>query len=154
MGRRGPAPEPTRLKIIKGNPGKRPLNKKEPKPQQGIPECPPELAGAARDEWERIAPMLHKIGLLSKVDGAGLAMYCAIYARWLEAEAQIRKHGMLIKSPNGYPMQSPYLNIATQCIKQMRGYLQELGLSASSRSRIEVEREDIETDAEERFFGT
>ena len=39
MGARGPAPEPTALKILAGNPGKRKLPENEPQPQ-GTPICP------------------------------------------------------------------------------------------------------------------
>lgn len=36
----GPKPKPTAIKILEGNPGKRPLNLNEPKPQRIAPECP------------------------------------------------------------------------------------------------------------------
>lgn len=149
MGRRGPPPKPTHLRLLEGNPGKRAINAAEPKPKPAIPTCPPELNGAARKEWKRMAKELAALGLLTKIDRAGLAAYCALYARWIEAEAQIVKHGMLIKSPNGYPMQSPYLSIATQCLKQLRGYLQEFGLSPSARSRVKAEKPDEEDPFEE-----
>jgi hypothetical protein len=32
MGKRGPSPKPTSLKVLQGNPGKRKINKSEPKP--------------------------------------------------------------------------------------------------------------------------
>ena len=44
---RGRRPNPTRLKLLTGNPGKRPLNPDEPKPQIAVPECPVELGPAA-----------------------------------------------------------------------------------------------------------
>ena len=33
MGRRGPTPEPTVLRMLRGNPGRRPLNDSEPQPE-------------------------------------------------------------------------------------------------------------------------
>jgi hypothetical protein len=51
MGRRGPRPEPSSLKLLKGNPGKRPLNEREPKPPAGAPEAPAHLDEEARREW-------------------------------------------------------------------------------------------------------
>src|SRR5262249_22001030 len=41
---RGRRPKPTRLKVITGNPGKRPLNEHEPRPEPQIPPCPSELS--------------------------------------------------------------------------------------------------------------
>jgi hypothetical protein len=32
MGRRGPPPQPTKLRLLSGNPGKRPLPRAEPQP--------------------------------------------------------------------------------------------------------------------------
>lgn len=42
-------PKPTALKVIEGNPRKRPLNQREPKPVLSIPTCPAHLSpkGAA-----------------------------------------------------------------------------------------------------------
>lgn len=136
MGRRGPAPEPTALKILKGNPGKRPINTDEPVVESSIPDPPAELSASALVEWDRISVELFNAGMLSGIDLAGLAAYCSIYARWREAEALLQKSGMIISSPNGYPIQSPYLAIVNKCLQQMRGYLQEFGLSPSSRSRV------------------
>lgn len=41
-------PKPSALKELEGNPGKRAVNKKEPKPEVLIPSCPNHLTGVAR----------------------------------------------------------------------------------------------------------
>ena len=45
---RGRRPKPTRIKALTGNPGKRPLNAHEPRPEPALPDCPPELSPAAQ----------------------------------------------------------------------------------------------------------
>src|SRR5262245_15675518 len=55
-GQRGQAPMPTRLKILRGNPGRRPLNDAEPKPEAGIPKCPSWLSRKEKAEWKDITP--------------------------------------------------------------------------------------------------
>ena len=40
MAQRGRKPKPTALKVLEGNPGKRPLNLYEPTPEGDLPECP------------------------------------------------------------------------------------------------------------------
>ena len=47
---RGPRPKPTLLKIVSGNGGKRPLNRREAKPLRTLPTAPAELSDDARDE--------------------------------------------------------------------------------------------------------
>jgi hypothetical protein len=48
---RGRRTNPTRLKALTGNPGKRPLNANEPRPEPAVPECLPELNPIARQDW-------------------------------------------------------------------------------------------------------
>jgi hypothetical protein len=45
---RGRRPKPTRMKVLTGNPGKRPLNPTEPRPEPIVPDCPVELGPSAR----------------------------------------------------------------------------------------------------------
>ena len=137
-GRSGRKPKPTLLKLFEGNPGKRPLNKNEPKPRPAVPCCPSHLSGEAKKEWRRIVPELAAVGLITRIDRAALAMYCEAWGRWLEAEDALRKYGVMVKSPNGFPMQSPYLAVANKAMEQMRGLLTEFGMSPASRTRISV----------------
>ena len=40
MAIRGRKPKPTALKLLEGNPGKRPINEHEPVPPKGTVKCP------------------------------------------------------------------------------------------------------------------
>ena len=40
MATRGRKPKPTAMKELEGNPGKRPLNPNEPRPERKAPRCP------------------------------------------------------------------------------------------------------------------
>ena len=85
---RGRKPKPTNLKILNGNPGKRPLNKKEPKPKvtPSGPYCPRWPESYAKDEWQRISKELKGLGLLTDIDVTAMAAYCQTYKRWRVAE--------------------------------------------------------------------
>lgn len=133
---RGRRPKPTRLKVLTGNPGKRPLNDHEPKPQVARPECPPELGPVARAEWERLAGELTSLRLLTNLDRAALATYCAAYAFWADAIGNIQKYGTMVKSPSGYPIQSPYVAVANRQAEIMMRVASEFGFTPASRSRI------------------
>lgn len=138
---RGRKPVPTRLKILAGNPGKRPINTNEPQPALAFPQCPPELGPAAHAEWDRLVPELGELGLLTHFDRAALAAYCAAYALWAEATAAIQKYGAMVKSPSGYPMQSPYIGIANRQAELMIRLASEFGFTPASRSRISSSQE-------------
>ncbi len=77
---RGRKPKPTKLKVLTGNPGKRPLNHNEPRPEPAVPDCPPELSGAAQCEWNRLVGELSKLNLRTHLDRTALAAYCNAYA--------------------------------------------------------------------------
>src|SRR5208337_264989 len=134
----GPPPTPTPLKLLRGNPAKRPINTGEPKPTPAIPSCPAHLSEAAREEWCRITRELDALGLISNLDRAALAIYCDAYARWVETSEKLKQSGLLVKSPTGFPVQSPYLAIVNKTVEQMRAFVGEFGMTPSSRSRIEA----------------
>ena len=97
---RGRRPKPTRLKVLMGNPGKRPLNENEPRPEPEIPECPPELGPVAQKEWHRLVGELASLRILTNLDRAALAAYCGAYALWAEATEALQKYGTMVKSPS------------------------------------------------------
>lgn len=133
---RGRRPKPTRIKALAGNPGKRPLNPHEPRPEPALPDCPAVLSPLARLEWERLSGELAKLNLITHLDRGALATYCGAYALWAEAMEQIQKYGTIVKSPTGYPIQSPYLAIANRQAEIMIRVAAEFGFTPASRSRI------------------
>lgn len=113
------------------------------KPKFVAPECPAHITGAARDEWTRISELLQKYKLITEIDTAALALYCASYGRWQEAEARIAEikekggDGLMVKAPSGYPIQNPYLAIANRAMEDCYKYLQQFGLSPAARTRVQ-----------------
>jgi P27 family predicted phage terminase small subunit len=133
---RGRRPKPTRMKFLTGNPGKRPLNAEEPRPEPRVPDCPRELGAVAQQEWQRLTSELGVLRILTALDRAALAAYCNAYALWAEATAAIGKYGTIVKSPSGYPIQSPYVAIANRQTEIMMRIASEFGFTPASRSRI------------------
>jgi P27 family predicted phage terminase small subunit len=88
---RGRKPKPTHLKLLEGNPGRRSLNRNEPRPQVKVPTCPQHLCPSAKAEWKRLAPQLFVLGVLTALDRTTLAAYCQAYGRWVEAEQKLKR---------------------------------------------------------------
>ena len=57
---------------------------------------------------------LAKLRLLTRLDRAALAAYCNAYTLWADAIEAIQKYDTIVKSPNGHPVQSPYIAIANR----------------------------------------
>ena len=136
MATRGRKPKPTALKVLEGNPGKRPLNELEPKPKKQAPSCPSWLEPEAKKEWKRMAKTLESIGLLTEIDKASFAGYCQAYARWKEAEEFLTKHGTIFKTPSGYIQQVPQVSIAQTYLNVMKDFSSEFGLTPAARTII------------------
>jgi phage terminase small subunit len=79
----GSKPKPTALKLIQGNPGKRPLNKQEPIPAGEI-ICPPWVTGYAKEVWDHIGPDLIEQRVMTAWDVYAFGMYCYLVAQMKE----------------------------------------------------------------------
>ncbi len=158
MGRRGPPPQPTHLRVLRGNPGKRAINRREPSPSLATPVCPRWLRPEAKSAWRRMIPRLAGMRILTHVDQDALAAYCQIYARWKAAEEFIAQHGEVypVRDEKGNVRRMkvyPQVSIAAGLLQMLRFYQQEFGMTPSSRSRVqEIPNLYMDPD-EERFFG-
>ncbi|HUU27814.1 MAG TPA: phage terminase small subunit P27 family [archaeon] len=101
MGKRGPKPEPTRLKLVKGNPGRRPLNKLEPEPQKKLLRCPSYLDKEEKRIWQITARKLYDMGVLTQADDIALAGFCEYYSEYRKLTELVKKNGVFIKIKNG-----------------------------------------------------
>ena len=133
---RGRKPKPTNLKILEGNPGKRPLPTNEVKPKHKAPRCPQWLEDDAKKEWKRMGKILEQMGILTEMDLTAFAGYCQAYARWKEAEEFLSKHGSIIKTPNGYLQQVPQVSISQTNLKIMLKFCEQFVLTPSARNRL------------------
>jgi P27 family predicted phage terminase small subunit len=128
---------PIEIKRLRGNPGKRKLHAG---PQPPVAAEPPEplafLSEGAKAEWRRLAPDLHKIGLLSIFDHMTFGAYCAHTARWIEAERMLERKGLLAKGSTGNVVASPLFRIAILSAREMIAAGAAFGLSPSARARI------------------
>ena len=82
--------KPTKLKVIEGNRSKVALPENEPTPRPIMPKVPKDLSDEGEKVWERIAPKLEKLGLLTEIDGDMFGGMCEIRSRlaWIYKELQ------------------------------------------------------------------
>lgn len=138
----GRKPTPNHLKLLNGNPGKRPINLDTFSPIAAIPRCPAVLKGEARKEWRRITRELHQYNMIAEVDRGLLAMLCTAWGRFVEAELMIEKaaekggSGLFVKTPNGFPVQSPWVAVSNKATETYKSLCAEFGLSPSARTRV------------------
>lgn len=141
MGQRGPKPLPANVHLLRGNPSKKTASQLQDGvcPVVEIPDAPKHLKGESLKEWKRITVELEKLWLISQIDRAALAMYCTAWGRHADAENKLRElgaDGLVSETPNGFQVQSAWLNISNKAMEQCLKYLSEFGMSPSARSRV------------------
>lgn len=147
---RGRKTKPTHLKVVAGNPGRRPLNTREPKPRGKLVDPPAWMNTDQREAWQYAidhAPA----GLLFKLDRSILAVWVVAECIHREATEKLQASGLLVKTKNGQPMQSPFLPIVNRQAVVMLRAAEQLGFSPSARARVEL-HEPQEEDETEKFF--
>jgi P27 family predicted phage terminase small subunit len=134
----GPPPEPARLRLLKGNPGKRPVRSPpEPARADERPEPPRHLQGYAREAWLELAPELHRLNLLTTLDLGPFSVYCAAYATWRQAEEALAREGTLtIANAEGHQRVHPLVRISSQAMNDMLRFGAAFGLTPSGRLRL------------------
>lgn len=151
----GRKPKPTNLHVLNGNPSKIDLEtRKENEPQfeKVSPDCPDWLDDFSREEWNRLAPELERLGLLAQVDMAAFAAYCSNYSAWRQADEIIKESGLVVKTFTtdkdgnvllGTIKKHPAVAIRSDAFEKMKAFLIEFGFTPASRSRVHIpERED------------
>jgi P27 family predicted phage terminase small subunit len=151
MGKRGPRPTPTKLKILRGNPGCRPLNESEPEPPTDGISMPPHLGEVAAARWRELLPMLQAVKVMTRADVEALARYCDTYEWWLAVRARLKKEGdtypiLNDKGEIKYIAQRPEVSIAHKLAVQLRQLEQDFGLNPSARTSLNVEAEEKPAD--------
>jgi P27 family predicted phage terminase small subunit len=144
MGKRGPKPTPTKLKIMRGNPGCRPLNNAEPQPPTDGIVMPAHLGPVAAERWSDLLPMLQAVRVMTRADVEALARYCDTYEWWLATRAKLRAEGDTYPITNDggqvkYIAQRPEVAIAHKLAQQLRQLESDFGLTPSARVSLKVE---------------
>ena len=144
----GRKPVPTHLKLVKGTARPHRINHDEPRPAVTVPRAPAHLDDRARARFTEMAEMLARHGVMTELDASALARYAVVSCRWIDAEAEVKRRGPVVKTEGGNAIQNPFLSIANKCLLQIAQIESEFGLTPSSRSRI---RAAIPADAPDPF---
>jgi|TARA_Y100000034_G_scaffold132026_1_gene194068 P27 family predicted phage terminase small subunit len=155
---RGRKPKADHLKLVQGNPGKRtPATKgKGNAPalrKHKIPAPPQYLDAEAKREWNRAIVELVTRGKYCAMFRTELAKYCASFSRWRLAEKKL-KGGLIIKSPKGYEIQSPWLAISNKAREQMDRLAVEFGFTPVSHIRVQGAQFELFSAAADEKTGT
>lgn len=138
MGKRGPAPKPTALRVLHGDRPDR-INADEPLPAEGEMEAPETLSDDARSVWNRLAPDLDHCGVLTAWDVDAFVIVCEALARYQQATKLVNGSALLVQGPNGL-VKNPALVVQREAEATFAAMGARFGLTPSDRSQLKVER--------------
>lgn len=150
MGRRGPAPKPTRLRILHGD-EERTINRNEPQPVEGRPDPPADLDDTSRAVWDYIVGELDAMGLANRPDRDQLYAYCEAVSLHAKAVRMVHAAGPLIKDKDGYVRLNPAVRVQHQSARTMLLYAREFGLTPAAR--VHLTAQQVAEDHAERLLS-
>lgn len=127
----GRRPQPTALKVLRGNPGKRKLNAAEPKPPEGVVTRPEGLSAGAVVAWEELAPICLAMGTLTTADVRVFATVCELQATLTAASASKDNIADPVASAGAVKLERDTAVV-------LRPYYALFGLEPVSRARVKM----------------
>lgn len=139
MGRRGPKPVNTHLKILKGEPESR-LNRDEPTPAEfDAIEAPPDISEGALEVWNSLADDLIDKKMLTIWDVYTFLVFCEAVATYRECKALMGDKYTALGAAGGV-IKSPYWQIMRDCSTIMAQYSSRFGFTPGDRANLKADQ--------------
>jgi P27 family predicted phage terminase small subunit len=133
------------LRLLKGNPSRRPVRPEvEPQSPEQLPAPPEFLSEDAKAEWHRLIGEMVRLRLVTGVDTMLFAVYCQSSADWkTSVEVFNRTRALLIKDRDNEPRTNPLVRIVRNAGEHMLRCAGEFGLTPTARARIAASGFDV-----------
>jgi P27 family predicted phage terminase small subunit len=139
MGRRGPAPTPTKIKRLRGETRPSRLNLAEPLPHPSLPRMPSDMDPDAKAVWRRVLRDMGATGVIRAADTDVLRCYCEAVSRYAAAARLYAQTGPLTRR-DGNLVKNPLHQVARDNADEVRQFARELGLSPSARVGLRIDQ--------------
>lgn len=127
---------PTALKLLKGEVNKHRINRDEPQPDDGVPECPTKDK-AVREVWDYTVAQLTRMRTITMADRDALHAYCEQVIQYREAAELLHIEGPYLETGTGLK-RHPASMIMREAAALIKMYAGQFGLTPSARSAIRV----------------
>jgi P27 family predicted phage terminase small subunit len=115
----------------------------QPQAPLGAGTAPAWLKAEGLRIFERMAPLLRSMKLLTEADVPAFARYCRHYARWLDLQKRLDKEGDIyeIETASGKVRRAdPAFTMADRLDRMMLAFEDRFGLNPAERQRIMAAR--------------
>ena len=138
MGKRGPPPKPSKLKLLEGTYRPDRAANNEPQPKAEHSACPNWLSPDGKKKWKEYAEKLTRLGLLDELSEELFAQYCHWWGRFRQAQRLITKHGAPVSQREGYQ------KLEREAQMMMNRLAKEFGFGPGSRSHVNVPKQQAD----------
>jgi P27 family predicted phage terminase small subunit len=134
----GRTPQPTNLKVIRGNPGQRPLNDAEPQAPAADLTPPDCLDPIGLEVWNEVAPLLSRMGVFTQADRRLLTRYCLLQEQFAHVVKHVRENGMTQLTQTGYSQLTAEGALFKGLPSELLRIEQQFGMTPAARSTMKV----------------
>ena len=141
--RPGRPAKPAALRLLQGNPGKRPVEEGPAAPRGPCPP-PEDLSPPARARWDELADELEGSGLLTPRYAGTFAAYCESYAAWRRSANLVAQAGPVVNR-EGTVVSNPASREFARFALLVRAFGSEFGLSpgaVTGLARVKGDQDD------------
>ena len=158
MNLRGGRAKPTELKVMTGNPGKRPLVERDLRRYKMEPQpAPAFLDEFGKEYWDELMEILYGMGILYRSDIKSIIFLCETWSDFRKACITLEREGRIVESTdkagNLVVKSHPAFQQKSDADRRMRMWLAEFGLTPSSRSRVKDDGSKATEDTKESYFN-
>lgn len=105
-----------------------------------------EINARVKGYMDAIREAVEAFGKMRPVDNVSLDILESHLKKWLMAESEVERYGILLESDRGNMSKNPAIDVATAALRQALGIMQDYGLTAMSLKKLkrgeDVEQED------------
>ncbi len=90
-----------------------------------------------RGAWAQLIPDLLRRKQYLRLFEIELGRYCVSFGEYVAAQEAIESYGLVVKTPNGFPIQSPYVTIRNRQHEIMLRLAADLGFNPVAQMRMD-----------------
>ena len=130
---------PTSIKILRGNPGCRPITDGEPTPPPADLSVPPSLSEVGIAKWDEVTSLLTRMGVFTQADRSAIERYCLLHEQFMQVVKHVRENGMTQLTHTGYSQLTAEGSLFKSLPADLLKIEQQFGMTPAARSSLKVQ---------------
>lgn len=135
MGKRGAAPLPTNVRVLRGETRPSQIGHGDPVPPAVEVAAPDWISADVREVWDRLMVFLVPMGLVTVADIEDLVVLCTAIVQHRDATMLLEREGLTVKTKNG-SARHPATAVQHSAASRILQYGGRFGMSPSDRAGL------------------